>query len=48
MTGPTLDPHLRMALIAGGAVCLLAGAGWAIFGPEIFITALTAGLASCF
>jgi hypothetical protein len=38
----------RPVFFAGGAVCLLAGASWAAFGPEIFITSVMAGIAGCF
>ena len=38
----------RPVFFAGGAVCVLAGAGWAAFGPEIFITSVMAGIAGCF
>ncbi len=43
-----LDPAMKAALAAGGALIFLAGAGWAIYGPDIFLTVVMAGLAYCF
>jgi hypothetical protein len=43
-----LDPILKLGLAAGAALFFLAGAGWAIYGPEVFITTVMAGLAYCF
>jgi hypothetical protein len=43
-----LDRGTKLALAAGGALFFLAGAGWAFYGPEIFITTVMAGLAYCF
>jgi len=41
-------PATWAALAAGGALFFLAGAGWALYGPEIFISTVMAGLAYCF
>jgi len=43
-----LDRTTKAALLAGAALIFLAGAGWAFYGPEIFITMVMAGLAYCF
>lgn len=43
-----LDRTTRAALAAGGILFFLAGAGWALYGPDIFITTVMAGLAYCF
>jgi hypothetical protein len=43
-----LDRTTRAALAFTGTLFFLAGAGWAIYGPDIFITAVMAGLAYCF
>jgi hypothetical protein len=43
-----LDTTAKAALAAGGLLFLLAGAGWAWLGPDIFLTMVMAGLAYCF
>jgi len=43
-----LDSTTKAALAGGAALVFLAGAGWAVYGPEIFITMVMAGLAYCF
>jgi hypothetical protein len=43
-----LDMTAKAALAAGGLLFLLAGAGWAWFGTDIFLTTVMAGLAYCF
>jgi hypothetical protein len=37
----------RTALVAAAALFFIAGVGWAYFGPDIFLTAVMAGLAYC-
>jgi hypothetical protein len=44
---PTLDPITRTALIAAGVLFFLAGAGWAYWGPDIFVAGIMAGLSYC-
>jgi hypothetical protein len=43
-----LDPAAKIAILVGAALFFLGGAGWALYGPEIFITTVMAGLAYCF
>ena len=43
-----LDRVTRASLVAGGLLFFLAGAGWAVYGPEVFINTVMAGLAYCF
>jgi hypothetical protein len=43
-----LDRTTRAALAGAGLLFVLAGAGWAYFGTDIFIGAIMAGLAYCF
>lgn len=43
-----VHPVAKTALVAVGLLFLLAGAGWAYFGTDIFLTAIMAGLAYCF
>ena len=38
---------LRVVVLAFGVVALLAGAGWAVYGDEIFLSILMAGIAGC-
>jgi hypothetical protein len=38
----------KTALAAAGCLFVLAGAGWAYFGTDIFLNAVMAGLAYCF
>jgi hypothetical protein len=42
-----LDPIARTALVGAGLLFFLAGAGWAYFGTELFLTAIMTGLAYC-
>jgi hypothetical protein len=44
---PTVDPLIRTALAAAGVLFFLAGAGWAYWGTDIFLTAIMTGLAYC-
>ena len=44
---PTLDPIAKTALVAAGLLFFFAGAGWAYFGTDIFLTGVMAGLAYC-
>ena len=43
----TLDPIAKTALAAAGMLFFLAGAGWAYFGTDIFLTTVMSGLAYC-
>jgi hypothetical protein len=43
-----LDTTAKAVFAAGGLLVLLAGAGWAYFGTEIFLSVIMAGLAYCF
>ena len=45
---PPLDRLSKAALLAAGFLFVLAGAGWAYFGTDIFLNAIMAGLAYCF
>lgn len=47
MRAQSLDPITKTALIAGGLLFFFAGAGWAYWGPEVFLTTVMAGLAYC-
>ncbi len=42
-----LDPIAKTALVAAGLLFFLAGAGWAYWGTDIFLTTLMAGLSYC-
>jgi hypothetical protein len=42
-----LDPLVKTALITLGALFFLGGIGWAYWGPDIFLSAIMAGLAYC-
>jgi hypothetical protein len=42
-----LDPIARTALVGAGLLFFLAGAGWAYFGTDLFLTAIMTGLAYC-
>jgi hypothetical protein len=42
-----LDPVTRAALVAAGLLFFLAGAGWAYWGTDIFLTAIMTGLSYC-
>lgn len=41
------DPVTRVALLGAGLLFFLAGAGWAWFGTDIFLSIVAAGLAYC-
>ena len=43
-----LDSLTKSALLAAGLLFFLAGAGWAYFGTEVFLSVVMAGLAYCF
>jgi hypothetical protein len=42
------DSLTRAALLTVGLLFLLAGAGWAYWGTDLFLAAVMAGLAYCF
>ena len=44
----SLDPAAKSALAGAGLLLLLCGAGWAVYGPDIFLSSVMAGLAYCF
>jgi hypothetical protein len=48
MHAQPLDRITRAALLAAGLLFVLAGAGWAYWGTDIFLNAIMAGLAYCF
>lgn len=48
MSDRPLMLQTRLAVAGGGLVFLIAGAGWALAGPQIFIEAVIAGIAGCF
>jgi hypothetical protein len=43
-----LDTTTKAALAAAGLLFFLAGAGWAYWGSDIFLSIVMAGLAYCF
>ncbi len=43
----SLDPIAKTALVAAGVMFFLAGAGWAYWGTDIFLTTIMSGLAYC-
>ena len=45
---PSLDRTTRTAIAGAGVLFVIAGAGWAYFGTDIFIGAIVAGVAYCF
>lgn len=47
MQAQPLDSVTRTALLAAGLLFALAGAGWAYFGTDIFLSAIMSGLAYC-
>ena len=47
MQAQPLDPVTRAALIAVGLLFALAGAGWAYWGTDIFLTTVMSGLSYC-
>ena len=42
------DLVTKSAIVGAGLLFVLAGAGWAYFGTDIFLSAIMAGLAYCF
>jgi hypothetical protein len=48
MPARTPDPVVTSAIVAAGVLFFLAGAGWAYWGTDIFLTTIMAGLAYCF
>jgi energy-converting hydrogenase Eha subunit C len=48
MQAQPLDRITKTALVATGVLFVLAGAGWAYFGTDIFLNAIMAGLTYCF
>jgi hypothetical protein len=48
MTARASDNLTRAALLAAGLLFMLAGAGWAYWGTDVFLTTVMAGLAYCF
>jgi hypothetical protein len=48
MTRSPLDRAMWSLVVAAGLLLLLAGAGWAYWGADIFLSTLMAGLAYCF
>ena len=48
MQAPASDNLTRAALLAFGLLFLLAGAGWAYWGTDVFLATVMAGLAYCF
>jgi hypothetical protein len=42
-----LDRVSRAALLAAGLLFALAGAGWAYWGTDIFLSAIMSGLSYC-
>lgn len=48
MQARATDLLTKSALAAAGLLFFLAGAGWAYFGTDIFLSAIMAGVAYCF
>ncbi|HEX9906033.1 MAG TPA: hypothetical protein VGA77_13830 [Propylenella sp.] len=48
MRAPPLDRITKSALLGAGLLFMLAGAGWAYWGTDLFVSAIMAGLAYCF
>ena len=48
MSAHPLDRTTKAALLAAGLLFFLAGAGWAYWGGDIFMSVVMAGLAYCF
>jgi hypothetical protein len=48
MQARSSDPLTRTAIVVGGLLFFLAGAGWAYWGTDIFLSTVMAGLAYCF
>jgi hypothetical protein len=42
-----LDPIAKTALAGAGLLFFLAGAGWAYWGTDIFLSTIMSGLAYC-
>ena len=47
MQAQPLDRFTLTALLAAGLLFALAGAGWAYWGTDIFLSAIMSGLAYC-
>ena len=47
MPARSLDPIVKTAMLAVGLLFFLGGIGWAYWGPDIFLSAIMAGLAYC-
>jgi hypothetical protein len=43
-----LDRLTKSALVGAGLLFFLAGAGWAYWGTDVFLSVVMAGLAYCF
>jgi hypothetical protein len=48
MATRTLDRTTKTALGAAGVLFFLAGVGWALYGDDVFVATVMAGLAGCF
>jgi hypothetical protein len=48
MTTRALDRTTKAALVAAGLLFFLAGAGWAVYGDDVFVATVMAGIAGCF
>jgi hypothetical protein len=42
------DALVKSAFVATGLLLVLAGVGWAYWGPDVFLATFMAGLAYCF
>jgi hypothetical protein len=47
MQAQPLDRITRTAILAAGFLFVLAGAGWAYWGTDIFLSTIMSGLAYC-
>ena len=47
MTAPAFGRTTTLLIAAAGVLLALCGAGWAMFGRDIFLASLMAGLAGC-
>ncbi len=47
MPARPLDTPTTAALAAAGLLFVACGAGWALYGPDIFLATVMAGLAGC-
>ena len=48
MATRTLDRTTKTALAAAGLLFFFAGAGWALYGDDVFLATEMAGIAGCF